>query len=436
MDVSIIIALIGILLAIAVFSFLSFKGVHTYVSVIVAGFIVILTSSLDPVTSFNETFWPSFNGLLNQLWWLSVGGALFGAVINLTGAGVVLGRAILKIFGKRAVLGMTLVGVALQLCGVSLFGGAMFAMLPMIFAIFKEQDVPRRFAPAIICFSVLTLACVMPGSIATHNLLTTQHFGLTLYAGTVNGIIAMAVMLFLGDFILAKLIKKAQDNGEHFVAKPGDLPTNAEGEENLPPLWRVLIPMLFFPIMVNFAPIDMFFSQLIAFGVALVFLWGFWGVRPLIDNIRETVPLSMNIILGMAAITGFGSFIYASPAFNYIIGMVMSIPGNALVSAAISTSVMAGMCGSASAAISIILPILGQTWAATGVSLAGLARVIGLSSLVLDSLPHNGAINGMLMGCRESLKDAYIPIFWTTVVVPAVGSVVLIILFSLLPMLP
>lgn len=241
MDASIIIALLGIVAAIVVFSVLSYKGVHTYISVIVASFIVIFTSSLDPTVSFNETFWPNFNTLLNQLWWLCIGGALFGAVINLTGAGVVCGRAIMKVMGKRATLGLAIVGVVLQLCGVSIFSGALFAMLPMIFAVFKEYDIPRRFAPAIICFSVLTLACVMPGSIATHNLLTTQYYGLTLYAGGVNGMIAFLVMLFLGDWIMGKLIKKAQAAGEHFETLPGDFP--AEGEEGKakePPLWRGL----------------------------------------------------------------------------------------------------------------------------------------------------------------------------------------------------
>lgn len=437
MTTELIIALLGIVAAIVVFSVLSYKGVHTYISVIVAGFIVIFTSSLDPTVSFNETFWPNFNTLLNQLWWLCIGGALFGAVVNMTGAGVVCGRAILKLMGKRATLGLAIVGVVLQLCGVSIFSGALFAMLPMIFAVFKEYDIPRRFAPAIICFSVLTLACVMPGSIATHNLLTTQFFGLTLYAGAVNGFVAFFVMLFLGDVIINKLIKKAQANGEHFEALPGDFPAeNAEGETKEPPLWRVLIPMVLFPVVINFAPWDMFFSQLIVFGVSLVCLWGYWTPKTLIASLREVVPMSLNVILGMAAITGFGSFIFASPAFKVIIGLVMKIPGNALVSAAIATTILAGACGSASSAISIVLPVLGNTWAATGITTAGLARVVGLSSLVLDSLPHNGAINGLLLGCREPLKKAYPPIFWMTVVVPAVGTVVLVILFSIFPNLP
>lgn len=436
MDATLIIALLGIVLAIVAFSVLSYKGVHTYISVIVAGFIVIITSSLDPTVSFNETFWPNFNALLNQLWWLSIGGALFGAVINLTGAGVVCGRAIMKIMGKRATLGLAIVGVVLQLCGVSIFSGALFAMLPMIFAVFKEFDIPRRFAPAIICFSVLTLACVMPGSIATHNLLTTQFYGLTLYAGAVNGFIAFFVMLIVGDIILNKLIKRAKAAGEHFEALPGDFPAEREDGKKDPPLWRVLIPMVMFPLVINFAPWDMFFSQLIVFGVSLICLWGYWTPKSLIASLREVVPMSLNVILGMAAITGFGSFIFASPAFKVIIGLVMNIPGNALVGAAIATTLLAGACGSASSAISIVLPVLGNTWAATGISTAGLARVVGLSSLVLDSLPHNGAINGLLLGCREPLKKAYPPIFWMTVVVPAIGTVLMIILFSVFPNLP
>ena len=95
------------------------------------------------------------------------------------------------------------------------------------------------------------------------------------------------------------------------------------------------------------------------------------------------------------------------------------------------------MCGSASGGINIMLPAMGSTWAAvSGASVSGIARVCGLSSLVFDSMPYNGAINAMCNACSEKLGRAYPPVFWMTVVVPFLGTVLMILLYTFLPMLP
>jgi len=62
---------------------------------------------------------------------------------------------------------------------------------------------------------------------------------------------------------------------------------------------------------------------------------------------------------------------------------------------------------------------------------------MSISSAALDSLPHNGYIVTVTNGlCNETHHDAYGPVFWLTVVTPAIGSVVAVILFSFFPMLP
>lgn len=69
--------------------------------------------------------------------------------------------------------------------------------------------------------------------------------------------------------------------------------------------------MVVFPLRINPANWNFFFSQLIACGISLIFLRGDWIPEALTGSIKDHVPLSLNIVLGMAAITDFGNFICA-----------------------------------------------------------------------------------------------------------------------------
>jgi H+/gluconate symporter-like permease len=60
-----------------------------------------------------------------------------------------------------------------------------------------------------------------------------------------------------------------------------------------------------------------------------------------------------------------------------------------------------------------------------------LHRVVSISSGALDSLPHNGYVVTTVRAiCGESHKDAYNAVGALTVIVPAIGVVIAIILFS------
>jgi H+/gluconate symporter-like permease len=116
---------------------------------------------------------------------------------------------------------------------------------------------------------------------------------------------------------------------------------------------------------------------------------------------------------------------------------MVRIPGPDYVGIAIGTTVIAGITGSASGGLGIAAPLLAPVYLARGAAAAAIHRTMTISSAALDSLPHNGYIVTVTNGlCNESHKDAYGLIFWLTVVAPAVGSVIAVILFSLFPMWP
>jgi len=66
-----------------------------------------------------------------------------------------------------------------------------------------------------------------------------------------------------------------------------------------------------------------------------------------------------------------------------------------------------------------------------GVNAEALHRVVAISSGALDSLPHNGYVVTTIQSiCGEKHSAAYWPVAATTVVVPTLGVIIAIILFS------
>jgi len=116
---------------------------------------------------------------------------------------------------------------------------------------------------------------------------------------------------------------------------------------------------------------------------------------------------------------------------------MMNIPGPPYVGIAIGTTVIAGICGSASGGLGVAAPLLGPSYLALGIPAAAIHRVMSISSAALDSLPHNGYIVTVTNGlCNETHKDAYGLVFWLTVITPLIGSIVAVILFTMFPYLP
>ncbi|WJY22593.1 GntP family permease [Fontisubflavum oceani] len=140
-------------------------------------------------------------------------------------------------------------------------------------------------------------------------------------------------------------------------------------------------------------------------------------------------------IFNTAALVGFGAVIAGLPAFEVIRDGVSALPGGALVSMAVSASILAGVTGSASGGMSIALDTLGAQYLAQGAE-AGIDaplmhRVIALSTGGLDALPHNGAVITLLSIGRLTHRESYGDIFMVAVAIPLVALISVLVLGSL-----
>jgi H+/gluconate symporter-like permease len=302
----------------------------------------------------------------------------------------------------------------------------------MALSLFRAADLPRRFVPGAIAFGSVTFTMTSAGSPEIQNWIPVQHLGTSPWAGWEVSLAAAAAMILLGSLWLRRMIRRAIARGERFEPREDDPRVN---ERALPHPATSLIPLAAV-LGISFALHHALRESALIVALAGGILASLAIHRRHFAGLREPVASgalgALIAIANTAAVVGFGGVARLAPAFQQAVDFITHLPGPPLVGAAIAVTVIAGLTGSASGGQVIALPILAPHYLALGVSPDALHRVVALSSGALDSLPHNGYVVTTVRAiCRESYRDAYPAVGALTVIVPALGTALAVLLFSL-----
>jgi H+/gluconate symporter-like permease len=412
--VSELVGLLGILLGLSLLIWLAFRGWSVLLLAPIAAMVAALLSSEPPLAHWTQTFMRSASVFLAQFFPIFLLGALFGKLMEDTGAVSSIADAMTEKLGtKRAILAVVLGGAVVTYGGVSLFV-AFFVIAPMAMGLFRAARIPRRLMPAAIMLGTSTFTMsAMPGAPSIQNTIPMPFFGTTPFAAPGLGLIASAIMLGFGLWWLAREEAAARRRGEGFgdesaLKTAGDL----AGDENLreratashefdpaeiahgavaaanPPFWSAAAPIVVV-ILVNLMlslvvlpRLDLSFlakpewggvqpsavtgvwSVLTALAVAILVALALNGRR--LPNLRATMDAGVNAsalpAISVASLVGFGAVVAALPAFAMVREAVLGLGGGPLVSLAVATNTLAALTGSASGGLTIALDALGATY--------------------------------------------------------------------------
>jgi H+/gluconate symporter-like permease len=448
-----------ILAALGALIYLAYRGLSLILLTPALALLAVLAADGGPVlASYTQIFMQATGGFIIQYFPLFLLGAVFGKLMEASGAARVLADAIVRGLGAgRAILAVVLSCAVMTYGGVSLFVVA-FAVWPIASALFQEADLPRRLIPATIALGAFTFTMTaLPGTPAIQNAIPMPYFGTTPFAAPGLGVITALIMLGLGWAWLerrARALGPGYGEGAAEVARGrrGDAPSVLVAGA---PLVLVLALNLMFTF-VLIPRMDTGYLALPQFGATDVgALRGVWSIiaaltlaslalvvlnrKRLADRLAATLEEgaqdSLKPIFNTASLVGFGAVIASLSAFGLIRDWVVTVGGdNPLISLAIGTSLLAGMTGSASGGMSIALSTLGATYLAmgeaAGIAPALLHRVTAVATGSLDALPHNGAVITLLTICGLTHKEAYRDIAVVAVIIPIIALVVLVTLGS------
>ncbi len=433
---------IGLLGGLALLIYLTVRGVNI---LIVAPAAALFAGLLSGVTLFPQQaaegeismvtgYMTSFSNFVSSWWLMFLAGAIFGKVMEDSGAADSVSKWVVEKLGmKFAVIAVVVACAVLTYGGVSLFIVA-FSVYPMALSLFKQADLPRRFIPATLAFGSVTFTMTSAGSPEIQNWIPIEFLGTTPYAAWEASIVVALFMMIFGYLMLSSLIKRAKKRGEHFIDRDGDH-ISVDGQYALPNPILSLLPLL---IVLGFSFVfhdSLGTSALIIAllgGIIATYLVSFKYMRDRSAAISEGALGAVIAIANTAAVVGFGGVAKLTPAFNEAVAFITDVPGSPLIGGAIAVALICGLAGSSSGGQAIALPLIAPQYLDMGVNPEQLHRVVAISSGSLDTLPHSGYVVTTITSiAKESYKAAYPAFALMTVILPILGTILAIILFSL-----
>ncbi|WP_339863911.1 hypothetical protein [Paremcibacter congregatus] len=435
-------SMIGLLGGLGLLIYFTLRGMNILIAAPLCALVVALTSGIplmppltDGAASFTADYMTGFAAFLKDWFIVFLLGAMFGKVMEVSGAADSVAHWVVQKLGMRhAALAVILACAILTYGGVSVFVVA-FSVFPMALSLFKEANLPRRFIPAALAFGSVTFTMTSAGSVEIQNFLPMEHLGTTQFAGWRVSIVVALFMAFTGIWWFERMMARAVANGECFDERADD--PAQKSYDNLPnpllglvPLGLVLGTSFYFSVILHFGKSSLIVALLVGLLTAIGIYWKKFtnlGVALSTATFGALIAIS-----NTCAVVGFGSIAKLTPAFHDALAFMTAIPGNGLIGAAVAISVIVALTGSASGGQAIALPLIASHYTDAGVDPDALHRVIAITSGGLDSLPHNGYVVTTIRAiCGETHRTAYLPLAALTVVIPFVGAILAIALFIL-----
>ncbi len=423
--------MLGIILGLALLMFLAYRGMSIIWIAPICAMLVAITGGLDLLPAYTDAYMSGFVGFAKAWFPVFMLGAIFGKIMDESGAAKSVAHAVINVIGKKfAIMAVVLACAVLTYGGISLFV-VVFAIYPLALALFREANITRKLIPGAIALGSFTFTMTaIPGSPQIQNLIPMQYFGTTPTAAPIMGIVGAIIMFGGGMLWLTYREKKYNATGVLYT----ELETKVE-EVDLSALPNPIISAL--PLIAVITVLNVFGFHIITsllIGIVLAIALNFKRLPKLVQTINGGASGSVLAIINTSAAVGFGAVVRAVPGFTNLTDMVLGIKGNPLVSEAVAVNILAGATGSASGGMGIALEALGAKYvelsASSGIPLEAFHRVASLSSGGLDTLPHNGAVLTLLAVTMMTHKDSYKDIFMVGTLIPIISVIVAIILAS------
>ncbi|MCV6598069.1 MAG: GntP family permease [Mangrovicoccus sp.] len=460
----------AIILSLVLLMYLAYRGISVLILAPVLSLMAAALSGASPVlATYTQIFMPALGGYVIKFFPLFLLGAIFGKLMEVSGAARVIAEWIIAKVGQgQAALAVVLACGVLTYGGVSLFVVA-FAVYPIAASLFARAGNPKRFIPAAIALGSFTFTMTaLPGTPAIQNAIPAPYFGTDAFAAPLLGLMAGAIMFGGGVLWLNYRIKGAirAGNGygeeDEYATAALNEPANARAPSSseaflafLPIIvvigLNLILSRLIFPMM-DFS----YLAEEVYGGITIDDVRGIWAIiaalvaavltiialyfKTLREGLNDALVKGVNgsflPIFNTASEVGYGTVIASLPAFLLIKNGVTGImPETPLISLAIAVNVLAGITGSASGGMSIALEALGDTYVqlaqAVDLNPELLHRVAAISSGGFDCLPHNGAVITLFAITGLNHRKSYPDLFVVAVVIPVIALITVITLGSL-----
>ncbi len=235
----------GIALALVLLIVLAYRGLSVLVLAPLCALLAVAFSPGTPLlASYTQVFMTALGGFVIAFFPLFLLGAIFGKLMEASGAALAIAQGIVRWLGARqAVMAVAGACAVLTYGGVSLFVVA-FAVFPIAAALFRQAKIPKRLIPATIALGAFTFTMTaLPGTPAIQNAIPMPYFGTTAFAAPGLGVIGSAIMFGLGGWWLHWRTRAARKVAEGYGAEEAPLASadavSLDGASAMPLSWAL-----------------------------------------------------------------------------------------------------------------------------------------------------------------------------------------------------
>lgn len=450
-----------ILLSLGLLMYTAYRGFSVILMAPICALLaVFLINPANVLPFYSGVFMPKMVGFIKDYFLVFLLGAIFGKVVEMSGIAESIAKTIVKLIGsKNAMLTVVLLGAILTYSGVSLFV-VVFAVYPFANQLFRQANIPKRLIPGTIALGAFSFTMdALPGTPQIQNVIPTTFFGTNIYAAPVLGIIGAIFVLAAGLSYLEWRRRVAARNGDGYAsginlteAELEQLNANTDHQTNASFTRQFLafVPLILVAVMNKYLAtaiqqwypngFDFNLIGLAAYSVDVSKTAAIWAVGLALivgivsavfydfkrvyssfkDGVNASIGGSLLAVMNTASEYGFGAIIAALPGFALISHALGNTFSNPLVNGAVTTTVLAGVTGSASGGMSIALSAMADQYNAAilamGIPPEVMHRIVAMASGGMDTLPHNGAVITLLAVTGLTHKQSYKDIFAITII--------------------
>ena len=413
MDIAILV------IAVLLIGFFCLKNVPTLVNGILCSALLLIYFRMDLYDGLLNTYMGGFVDFTKTWFLMFFLGAIFGKIMDASGAADSLARSVLKLIGeKRISLGVCIITFRLVSAGISAYI-TLFICLPIAIKMCRKANLNRAFIIAGYSLG-LNVGLAIPYVAATNNMLCVDYFGTTPSAGGMLALFVSVVYSVVGMLYITWYERRLKARGLGCVEADGSaaIAEMSDNDDRKMPHWTLaVIPMIVPVILLNAFSMKVEVALLFGVLAALVcqFKWLPRKWEPIRGYITEAISSTTLTIVNTSAIVGFGTVIQATSGYANAVDAILGINGNPYIVAIIIINVIAGIAGASSAGLVLAAPVLQTLLPFTNPAV--LHRTVVLASLGLDSLPNAGFLQTECTLAGVRFKDVYLPVIFSLTVV-------------------
>ena len=422
---------IGIIASLAFIIILALRGWHIIVIAPLAAALVALLSDMNVLDTLTGPYMKGFINYAGKFYLIFLMGSIFGKFMEDSGAARSIAHSILNIIGRtkplRVLLAISIICMVLTYGGVSLFV-VIFTVIPIARPLWKEANLPWHLFVLAFVFGAASLTMTMiPGSPQIQNIMPTRYMNTTAMAAPVLGLLGALIVFTLNVLYMKYCLKKVAEKGEVYVPPTG-VGVIGEGPEvaDLPNVWLSLVPMAAVIALLNvpWIKVDIIYSLGGGAVVAAILFWKRY--TNIVETLSKGAVNTVVPIVNTCADVGYGMAVAATAGFKVVSAWLLTLPMHPIISLSLATNIMAGITGSASGGMGIILETLAPKYLALGLSPELVHRIVAMSSGCFDAMPHNGVVITILAVCGLTHVQAYRHIWWGHVVATLIALLIVI----------